>query len=133
MERESYEEEVLTLKDFQDAKTQKSSPVRFIEAGLTKDAVTFKVYSFLIKHFDQAFTGYPIFFLFPDEMEHRLKVFLSASEVGARTADFLEVRPGSQAVISIEKEGSIAQISFLRPDTKEMDMRLLEIPVMGSC
>jgi len=133
MERESYEEEVFTLKDFQEGTTKKSGPVLLIEPGLTKEAITFQVYNFLTNKFDQAFTGYPVFFLFPDESENKLKVFLSASEVGARTADYMEARRESWVIASIEKEGSIVHISFVKPETKEMDMRLLEMPIVGRC
>lgn len=133
MEKESYEEEVFTLKDFQADAVKKPGPVLLIEPGLTKEAITFQVYNFLTNKFEQAFVGYPVFFLFPEESQHRCKVFLSASEVGARTADCMEVRPECWVVLSIEKEGSTIHVSFIKPEDREMDMRLIEMPVVGSC
>ena len=108
-------------------------PTLVIEPGQTKEHTQFQVYSFLVEKFDKAYVGYPVIFLFPNEKESRAKVFLSASEVGARIADCLEVREGSSAILSIEKEGTLLEVVFQNKDTKEIDLNILEMPVIGSC
>ena len=111
----------------------RETPTLVIEVGQTKEHTQFQVYNFLIEQFDKAYVGYPVIFLFPNEMESRTKVFLSASEVGARVADYLEVRAGSSAILYIEKEGTMLTVYFQNAETKEIDLRILELPVIGSC
>jgi hypothetical protein len=130
MEKQNFEEEPLTLKDFQ---SEEASPVLVIEPGFTKENVIFQIYIFLVNKFDKAFVGYPVFFLFPNESQNQAKVFLSASEVGARIADCMEVRPNHWVVVSIEKDGTMVHVSFEDATTRETDRRLLEMPVIGSC
>jgi hypothetical protein len=108
-------------------------PTLVIEPGQTKEHTQFQVYQFLVEKFDKAYVGYPVIFLFPNEKESRTKVFLSASEVGARVADNLEAREGSSAILYIEKDGTMLTVYFQNAETKTVDLRILEMPVIGSC
>ena len=118
-------EEVRTLKDYE---TPEPPPVLILGRHMEKRKVEFSVYNFLTDKFDQAFLGYPVFFVMPN-MQHSAKVFMSASEFGARVADILENLPECICEISFHEDRIFA--SFLNPALPAQDVSLFSMPVMG--
>lgn len=105
-------------------------PNLILKPSSSRDYIEFGVYNFLSENFDEVYVGYPIFFIFPNATG-RAKVYLSASEVGARVADVLEAKPEYICELSFH-DGYIYATYFDPTSTEVYDISLFATPVIGS-